>query len=78
LSLRPCRTLAAWSEGVGSNWVGFGGLGPVNALLGIPAGIDALVILPFGYPADRIGRGKKRRKPLHAIARRERYGQPFT
>ena len=28
--------LVAWSEGVGSNWVGFGGLEKVNALLGIP------------------------------------------
>ena len=70
--------LTAWSEGVGSNWVGFGGLEKVNALLGIPAGLDALAILPFGYPADRIGRGKKNRKPLRAIAHRERYGQPFA
>jgi len=69
--------LAAWSEGVGSNWVGFGGLTKVNALLGIPAPLDALAILPFGYPADPIGRGKKNRKPLKAIAHRERYGQPF-
>jgi len=36
-----------------------------------------LAILPFGYPADRIGRGKKKRKPLRAVAHRERYGQPF-
>jgi nitroreductase len=69
--------LVAWSEGVGSNWVGFGGLDKVNALLEIPAGLDALAILPFGYPADRIGRGKKNRKPLRAIAHRERYGRPF-
>jgi len=69
--------LAAWSEGVGSNWVGFGGLEKVNALLEIPAGLDALAILPFGYPADRIGRGRKNRKPLRAIAHRERYGKPF-
>ena len=69
--------LTAWSEGVGSNWVGFGGLEKVNALLGIPAGLDVLAILPFGYPADRIGRGKKNRKPLKAVAHRERYGQPF-
>jgi len=69
--------LVAWSEGVGSNWVGFGGLGKVNALLEIPAGLDALAILPFGYPADKIGRGKKNRKPLRAIAHRERYGVPF-
>ncbi len=69
--------LAAWSEGVGSNWVGFGGLEKVNALLGIPRELDVLAILPFGYPADRIGRGKKKRKLLRAVAHRERYGQPF-
>ena len=69
--------LTAWSEGVGSNWVGFGGLQKVSALLGIPAEIEALAILPFGYPADRIGRGKKNRKPLGAIAHRERFGRAF-
>ena len=69
--------LVAWSEGVGSNWVGFGGLEKINALLGIPGELDVLAILPFGYPADRIGRGRKNRKPLRAIAHRERYGQPF-
>ena len=69
--------LVAWSEGIGSNWVGFGGLEKVNALLGIPGELDVLAILPFGYPADRIGRGRKNRKPLRAIAHRERYGQPF-
>jgi len=70
--------LTAWSEGVGSSWVGFGGLGEVNALLEIPATIDVLAILPFGYPVDPIGRGKKQRKPLQAVAHRERYGQPFA
>jgi nitroreductase len=69
--------LTAWAEGVGSNWVGFGGLEKVNALLGIPARLDVLAILPFGYPADKIGRGKKNRKPLAAVAHRERFGQPF-
>ena len=69
--------LTAWSEGVGSNWVGFGGLDKVNALLGITAKLDVLAILPFGYPAAKIGRGKKNRKPLKAVAHRERYGQPF-
>src|SRR5262245_32449830 len=69
--------LVAWSEGVGSNWVGFGGLDKVNALLGIPPELDVLAILPFGYPAERIGRGKKNRKPLRTIAHRERYNQPF-
>ena len=70
--------LAAWAEGVGSNWVGFvGGLDSVKAALGIPATLDVLAILPFGYPAQQIGRGKKNRKPLRAVAHRERYGQPF-
>ena len=69
--------LTAWAEGVGSNWVGFGNLEKVNALLGIPSDRDVLAILPFGYPADRIGRGKKKRKLLRAVAHRERYGQPF-
>jgi nitroreductase len=69
--------LTAWSEGVGSNWVGFSNLQKVNAVLGIPAALDVVAILPFGYPADKIGRGKKNRKPLRAVAHRERYGQPF-
>jgi len=33
--------------------------------------------LGFGYPANKIGRGKKNRKPFEAVAHRERYGQPF-
>ena len=69
--------LTAWADGVGSNWVGFGGLDGVNALLDIPAELDVLAILPFGYPVEALGRGKKQRKPLEAVAHRERYGQPF-
>jgi nitroreductase len=70
--------LTAWAEGVGSNWVGFGGLEDVKALLNIPAELDLLAILPFGYPVDAVGRGKKQRKPLEEVAHRERYGQPFA
>ncbi len=70
--------LAAWGEGVGSNWVGFvGGLETVRQRLGIPARLDVLAVVPFGFPAGVLGRGKKRRKPLSAIAHRERYGQPL-
>jgi nitroreductase len=69
--------LVAWAEGVGSNWVGFGGLERVKALLEIPAGLDVLAILPFGYPARAVGRGKKQRKPLREVAHLERYGRPF-
>ena len=69
--------LTAWADGVGSNWVGFGGLDNAKALLDIPAGLDVLAILPFGYPARAIGRGKKQRKPLREVAHLERYGRPF-
>jgi nitroreductase len=69
--------LAAWAEGVGSNWVGFGGLDSAKALLDVPANLDVLAILPFGYPARAVGRGKKQRKPLREVAHLERYGQPF-
>jgi nitroreductase len=69
--------LPAWAEGVGSNWVGFGGLEQVKAVLDIPAKLDVLAILPFGYPARAVGKGKKQRKPLREVAHLERYGRPF-
>lgn len=66
--------LTAWSEGVGSNWVGFLGMTAVKPLLGIPEELDVLAVLPFGYPVQRVGRGKKRRKSLPEVAHRERFG----
>ena len=69
--------LTAWADSVGSNWVGFGGLEKVKALLDIPAGLDVLAILPFGYPARTLEGGKKQRKPLREVAHLERYGRPF-
>jgi len=73
-----CMFLAAWADGLGSNWVGFGGLDGVSELLGIPSELDVLAVLPFGYPAVSVGRGRKRRKPLSEIAHSERYGRPFV
>jgi nitroreductase len=69
--------LAAWADGVGSNWVGFGGLEEVKALLAVPARLELLAILPLGYPAGAVGKGRKDRKALGAIAHRERFGQSF-
>jgi nitroreductase len=69
--------LTAWSEGLGSNWVGFHGLTEVKPLLGIPDDLEVLAIIPFGYPAQAYGRGKKQRKALSEVAHRERFGQPF-
>jgi nitroreductase len=68
--------LAAWSEGVGSNWVGFN-IEAVKAPLGIPDDLTVLAILPFGYPAEPITGENKKRKPLGEVASSERFGQPF-
>src|SRR5438128_4916403 len=56
--------LTAWADGVGSNWVGFGGLEKTKALLDVPTGLEVLAILPFGYPAPPVRRGQKGRKPF--------------
>ena len=69
--------LAAWAHGVGSNWVGFLGMEGIRPLLGIPDAYDILAVLPFGYPVQPGGRGKKKRKPLGEVASRGRYGSAF-
>ena len=67
--------LTAWSQGVGSNWVGFMRYDEVKPLLGIPDDVDVLaLVVPFGYPDQVTGHGKKQRKPLAEVAHRERFG----
>ncbi len=46
--------------------------------LNIPDNLDVLAILPFGYPTQAVGQGKKQRKPLAEVAHREQFGQPFS
>ena len=71
--------LTAWTEGLGSNWVGFGGLDNIKPLLAIPADVEVFAVLPMGYPGKDIkGRGKKKRKSLSEVAYREHWGQPFV
>jgi len=36
-----------------------------------------LAIIPFSYPAEAIGKGQKKRKPLGEVAYHERWGEPF-
>jgi nitroreductase len=67
--------LAAWSEGVGSNWVGFTGIEGIKPLLGIPESLDVLAILPLGYPVKKIGKGKKKRKPFNQVVYKEMFGK---
>jgi nitroreductase len=70
--------LTAWSQGIGSNWVGFEDLQGINPLLGMPEEMTILAILPFGYPVETIGKGQKKRKPLGEVAHRERWSEAFA
>ncbi|HZA61182.1 MAG TPA: nitroreductase family protein, partial [Actinomycetota bacterium] len=70
--------LTAWAEGVGSNWTGFTGMDEVAAILGIPDEYDVVAVVPFGYPTRKLGKGRKRRKPLAEVASRDRFGRPFA
>jgi nitroreductase len=70
--------LAGWSDGVGSNWVGFGPMPAVEKLIAVPNTHEGLAVLPFGYPAAKLGSGRKKRKPIGAVASRERFGTPFA
>lgn len=69
--------LTSWAEGVGSNWVGFANLPQLKPVLGIPAEVEVVGIVSFGYPVRPGGKGKKARKPLGQVVHRERFGQPF-
>ncbi|HEU0163646.1 MAG TPA: nitroreductase family protein [Thermomicrobiales bacterium] len=68
--------LVAWSEGVGSNWVGWGNtLDGVKEFVGIPSesDLEIIAVLPFGYPVESVGKGKKNRKPFDEVIHRETF-----
>jgi nitroreductase len=69
--------LTAWSDGIGSNWAGFRNLEGAKPVLGIPDHLEVLCIVPFGYPARPVGKGKKQRKPFGQVISHNRHGQPF-
>ncbi len=70
--------LAAWGEGIGSNWVGNVNTPQIRQLLKIPEDKLILTLIPFGYPDRKIGAGRKNRKPLSEIAHREQFGTPYS
>jgi nitroreductase len=70
--------LVAWAEGIGSNWTGFGPMPAIEKLVGAPKTHEGLAIVPFGYPAAKLGSGRKKRKPIAEVASRERFGTPFA
>jgi nitroreductase len=66
--------LAAWGEGVGSNWVGNTNTPEIRTLLAVPEERMVLTVIPFGYPLAKVGEGKKNRKPLAEIVHYEQFG----
>jgi len=69
--------LTAWEDGIGSNWVGFNNLEIVKPLLMVPEDRDILAIIPLGYPKEKIGKGKKNRKPFSEIVSKNYFGQNY-
>jgi nitroreductase len=69
--------LAAWEEGIGSNWVGNMNNDEVRRLLNVPQEKMVLNVIPFGYPDKPVGAGRKERKPLAEVAHSERFGQAY-
>ncbi len=75
---RAVQSMVLTRRGIGSNWAGFGGLEGAKPILGLPDSLDVLAIVPFGYPARHVGKGKKQRKPFAQVVSRNRYGEPFA
>src|SRR5579864_7405353 len=69
--------LAAWADGVGSNWTGFAGrLDDVRKEFGFPDSFEVLAVLPLGFPRRKIA-GKKKRKPFNEVVSAEHFGTPL-
>jgi nitroreductase len=64
-------TLCAADLGLGTCWIGAFDAAKVRHTLGVPPGVDPLIMTPLGYPADPPR--PKTRKPMGDILRRERW-----
>jgi nitroreductase len=66
-----CLLLAVVEEGLGACFVGALDEGAVARILGLPARVRPLAVIPVGHPAERPRRAKLR--PLDEMVRRERW-----
>ena len=64
-------TLCAADLGLGTCWIAAFDPAQVKTALGLPDGIEPLVLTPLGYPAD--GGHAKSRKPLSALVHLDRW-----
>lgn len=65
-------TLCAVAEGLGTCWIGAFDEAKVKELLGIPAGIRVVELMPVGYPKDATPVSKSR-IALDKMVKRERW-----
>jgi nitroreductase len=72
--------LMAWSEGLGTCFVGIRGeqQTEVKTLLGIPEDMELITVLPFGYRIMRPAGTGTPRKPMSEITHGERFGEKLT
>ena len=63
--------LAAASLGLGTCWIGAFDPTAAREVLGLPDGVEPIVLTPLGYPADQPR--PKRRKALSELVRYERW-----
>ena len=65
-------TLAAVEEGLGTCWIGAFDPARIRSILGIPASVEVVELLPLGYPKDHAP-VQKSRLPFGEIVRWERW-----
>jgi nitroreductase len=65
-------SLCAAAEGLGTCWIGAFNEAQVKEILGIPAGVRVVELMPLGYPKDPAPVTKPR-LPLETIVKRERW-----
>lgn len=73
--------LVAWSEGLGTCFVGVRQeeqQRAVKDLLGIPAELELITVMPYGYRVTGTGRNGTPRKAISEMAHREMFGQAFS
>ena len=73
--------LVAWSEGLGTCFVGLRAEEQqvaLKELLGIPSEMELITILPFGYREEGFSGQSVPSKPMSDIAHSEKFGQSYT
>ena len=66
--------LTAWGRKLGSCWIGMIDKKGLAEYLGIPASLNILTVLPFGYFDERLAGHEKNRKSPKEVFHLNRYG----